>query len=214
MADQEQLDWLAWHAPYDDPDSRLSKRLRVVQRRIVEALDGSTGRIRLISMCAGQGRDLLPVLADHPRRDDVDALLVELDPRNAALASEAARGAGLDGVRVVCGDASLTDSYAGAVPAEIVMVCGVFGNIVNDDVIRTIEVLPSLCAPRATVIWTRGAERSADAASLIRGWFVERGFEEIAFDAPEDETFRVGVNRLVAEPRPFATGQRMFTFLR
>jgi hypothetical protein len=33
----------------------------------------------VISLCAGQGRDLLGVLADHPRREDVRARLVELD---------------------------------------------------------------------------------------------------------------------------------------
>ncbi|GHD35622.1 hypothetical protein GCM10010335_31060 [Streptomyces galbus] len=32
-------------------------------------------------MCAGQGRDLIGVLAGHPRRDDVRARLVELDEK-------------------------------------------------------------------------------------------------------------------------------------
>jgi hypothetical protein len=47
-------------------------------------------------MVAGQERDLLPVLAEHPRPVDVTARLVELDPRNVRLARHArgsARGA-------------------------------------------------------------------------------------------------------------------------
>ena len=56
----------------------------------------------------GQGRDLLGVLADHPRRDDVRARLVELDVRNTALAEERSRAARLTHVDVVTADASLT----------------------------------------------------------------------------------------------------------
>ena len=40
--------------------------------------------IRLISLCAGRGRDVIGVLARHPHRDDVRARLVELDERNWA----------------------------------------------------------------------------------------------------------------------------------
>ncbi|MEQ1787321.1 MAG: SAM-dependent methyltransferase, partial [Acidimicrobiales bacterium] len=68
-------DWVAWHAPYDDPGSNLARRLRWVQRRIRLALDDALpGPIRVLSLCAGQGRDLLEVLPDHPRRGDVRAL--------------------------------------------------------------------------------------------------------------------------------------------
>ena len=72
-----------------------------------------------------QGRDLIEVLAAHPRRDDVRARLVELDARNAAFARGAAGAAGLGQVEVVTGDAALTDHYRDVVPAELVLVCGV-----------------------------------------------------------------------------------------
>jgi hypothetical protein len=71
------------------------------------------------------------------------------------LARRAAQDAGLNGVQVVTGDASLTDAYVGAVPADLVLVCGVFGNISTEDIQRTIASLPQLCAVDATVIWTR-----------------------------------------------------------
>jgi hypothetical protein len=38
----------------------------------------------MIRLCAGQGRDVVGALVDHPRRVDVVARLVELDPRNVA----------------------------------------------------------------------------------------------------------------------------------
>jgi hypothetical protein len=44
------------------------------------------------------------VLPAHPRRADVTARVVELDPRNAAAARAAARRSGLDGVEIVVGE--------------------------------------------------------------------------------------------------------------
>jgi hypothetical protein len=85
-------DWLDWHDLYDVADSSPARRLRVVRRRVAEALDAvPAGPVTVVSMCAGQGRDLLGVLVEHPRRGDVRALLVELDPRNAAVAERTAR---------------------------------------------------------------------------------------------------------------------------
>src|SRR5215472_15812564 len=102
-------DWYSWHAPYDDPNSGLSRRLAWVQDRIRAALDEAPpGPIRVISICAGQGRDLIGVLPGHPRRGDVSARLVELDPRNIEVARRLAAEAGLANVEIVLGDAALT----------------------------------------------------------------------------------------------------------
>ena len=210
-------DWQQWHQAYDDPESRLSERLRVVQAHLAAALDaraGQRGPIRIISMCAGQGRDVIGVLAEHPRRDDVTADLIELDTMLAAAARADASAAGLGGVRVRCEDASMTDSYAGVAPAEIVVACGIFGNISDGDIKRTIDHLPTLCAPGATVIWTRYGRPGDDLAPAICGWFVDRGFEESRFDASDERSYRVGSHRLVADPPPFEPGLRLFQFLR
>ena len=206
-------DWIAWHARYDDPDSSQSRRLAVVQRHIGDALARGTdgGVIRVISMCAGDGRDLLGVLADHPARDRVRARLVELDPALAARARDAATAAGLGGIEVVVADAGRIDAYAGAVPADLVLVCGVFGNIGQADIRRTVEALPSLCAERATVIWARHRE-PPDLTPTIRDWFTAAGFEELAFDEITDSSASVGVARLTIPPSPFRAGRPLFRF--
>jgi hypothetical protein len=149
-------DWAEWHRPYDDPASLLSGRLRRVQDHLRVLLDRQPpGPVQLISLCAGQGRDVIGVLAGHQRGADVRARLVELDLRNVEYARRAAAAAGLDGVEVLAADAGLTDAYAGAVPAQIVVACGIFGNITDADIARTVFGLPGLCAPGAGVIWTR-----------------------------------------------------------
>jgi putative methyltransferase len=207
-------DWSDWHRAYDDPTSRLSRRLAVVQRHLREAIDARPGPMRIISMCAGEGRDVIPVLADHPRRNDITARLIELDPRNADVARTAIHAANLDLVEIIDADAATTDSYAGAVPADIVLACGVFGNISDDDIRNTIEHLPTLCAPKATVLWTRGWHPDHDVTPLIREWFKQNGFEELAFEAPEEFHYSVGVHRLTAPPRPFEPGVTLFQFRR
>jgi hypothetical protein len=204
-------EWVEWHKGYR-PGSPLAKRLAVVQDHIRSALDGcAPGVIRIISMCAGDGRDLLGVLEDHPRRGDVLARLVESDPELAARGRE--RAAGISPyIEVVNGDASTTSAYAGFVPADIVLVCGVFGNVTDEDIEWTVDHLPTLCAPGATVIWTRGTFKP-DVTPVIRAWFEANGFEELDFIAIPDTTAGVGADRLTAPPRAFEPDVRLFTFL-
>jgi hypothetical protein len=206
MSGIEAVDWRRWHDAYEE-DSPLARRLVCVQERIRELLDRTpAGPVRVVSMCAGQGRDLLPVLATHPRGRDVRARLVELDPRNVEAIPA------VPNVEVVRSDAALLSAYEGAVPAEIVLACGVFGNITDGDVARTIEHLPMLCARNASVIWTRGPSEP-DLRPAIRRWFAEHGFEEEFFLA-EADSFGVGVHRLVADPRPLDPAVKLFTFVR
>ena len=67
-------------------------------------------------------------------------------------------------------DAGRTDAYVDAVPAQIVLACGLFGNISEEDIQRTVLSLPMLCARGATVIWTRH-RRPPDLTPVIRAWF-------------------------------------------
>lgn len=204
--------WVEWHRPYDDPSSALSRRLAAVQSRIVGALDRCPpGPITVISMCAGQGRDLIGALRSHPRAADVAARLVEADPHNAATAGDSARAAHLVGVTAVLGDAGVASAYAGMVPADLALVCGVFGNISADDIEATIRHLPELLADGGTVVWTRHL-RPPDLTPQVRRWFAEAGFDEIGFDRPEGDLFSVGSHRLTVPPRPFDPGAHLFTF--
>ncbi|MFL6122799.1 class I SAM-dependent methyltransferase [Actinophytocola sp.] len=201
------MDWRTWHDEYDQPGSWMARRLEVVQHWIRAVLDSSPpGPLRVVSLCAGQGRDLLEVLADHPRRGDVRARLVELDPRNTAVAEEA----GVPGVEVRTADASLTEHYEGMVPADLVLVCGVFGNITDEDVRRTVGFCTRLTRTGGTVIWTRHRE-PPDLVPSVCAWFEEVGFAR-EWVSPADADFGVGVHRFTGRPRPLGKA-RMFTFV-
>jgi hypothetical protein len=213
----ESSHWEKWHAPYEDPASNLSLRLRTVQAMVRATLDGvpsdHAGPIRVVSLCAGQGRDVIDVVAAHPRRDQVAALLVELDPALVAFARARADAAGVrDVVRIVEGDASLSKWYAEAVPADLVLVCGIFGNISAGDITATIEALPSFCRPGAHVVWTRH-RRPPDATPAIRSGFAAADFTELAFEAPEGTVMTVGHHRFDGETAPFDPDRRLFDFV-
>jgi hypothetical protein len=196
-----------------DADTPLARRLAIVQRRIRDTLDNHPpGPVRVVSICAGEARDLLGALHGHARAHDVHARLVELDPMLAATARARVMAMGLDRVDVVNGDASTTSAYDGAVPADLVLACGVFGNITDDDIANTIRLLPMLCAPGATVIWTRH-RMEPDKTPVIRSWFADAGFAQLAFDAPEDFLFTIGTNRYDGDAKPFARDVRLFTFV-
>ena len=203
-------DWQQWHAPYEDPDSPLSARLRAVQQEIGRALDrAAAGPVRLLSLCAGQGRDVLPLLAAHPRGADVTGRLVELDPRNVAVAREAAP----DRIEVVEGDAGAASAADGAVPADVLLLCGIFGNVEDADVERTLRAVPQLLATGGTVLWTR--HRAApDLTPAMRGWLADEGVEEAAFVSEGEQGWAVGAGVLRGPHRPGGLPERLFTFSR
>lgn len=207
-------DYVAWHAAYLDPDTPLSKRLRRVQAAIGDWLDRTSGEVSVLSACAGQGHDVLGVLEERPAdRARVSGWLVELDPTNAAIARSRIAQLGVS-FEVVEADAGTTDTYEGLVPADLVLLSGIMGNITPADTERLIHTSRQLCAEGATVIWTRGAQ-DPDLGPDIRRWFADAGFDEISCEERiEGSPMRVGVERLAVPPETLRLGETIFTFYR
>lgn len=207
-------DWKAWHEQYEDPHSDLASRLAVVQAFIRDFLDARSGHAtKVVSLCAGTGWDLLGVLSARPAEGQVSARLVELDPDLANKGRETARGLGLRSIEVAVADAGMTDVYVGAVPADLVIACGVFGNISDQDVEQTIRALPTFCSRGGVVLWTRH-RRAPDLTPAVRRLFTEVGFDELALISPGAGSFAVGAHRLEGPGSTLVTGQRLFTFIR
>jgi hypothetical protein len=204
-------DWQAWHEDYER-DSPLRRRLEIVQRHIGDFLDSFAGTpIHVVSMCAGEGRDLLGALAKQTRRD-VRGRLVELDAVLAGRARARAADLGLTELEVAVGDAGRSAVYAGAVPADLVLMCGVLGNISDADVEATVRAAPMLAAPGATLIWTRH-RRQPDLTPTIRAWFAQSGFQEMAFEPVPGSEASVGVARFIGQRQPLVHRQ-LFAFNR
>jgi hypothetical protein len=166
----------------------------------------------VLSLCAGDGRDLLPVLAD--RRPPLEfAVLIEKDPVLAETARRTATDRQLDGVTVITGDAGEPVLFGTAHPVDLLLLCGIFGNVAEDDIKKTVAATPALLRDYGTVIWTRGST-SPDLRPLIRRWFEEAGLREIAFESePAGYGVGVGVKPPGVEAKALRPG-RLFRFVR
>ena len=200
-------DWQTWHEDYDDESSALTQRLRAAQVPIRRWLAEADRPRRVVSACAGQGRDLLEVLGPD---DAVTALLVELDPVLSQQARDLAASRGLS-IEVRTADAGLSASYDGFLPADLVLLTGVFGTVTGEDVERTVRATAAMTAAGGTVVWTRH-RREPDLTPRICGWFAEAGLEEVSFDSPGPGAWSVGTHRQTGGPSGDLP-ERLFAFV-
>lgn len=111
-------------------------------------------------------------------------------------------------------DASLPDCYADAAPADVVLLVGIFGNISEVDLWRTIDAAPALCSPGATLVWSRGRDRD-DLNDHIRARFVAGGFSELGYDERGDGSLPALGALCYDGPHPRPLPQTsLFTFVR
>jgi hypothetical protein len=136
--------------------------------------------------------------------------------KNATLTQEARETAvklGVEHVTVLTGDAGETESFAFALPVDLLVLCGIFGNVSEENVALTVAASPAMLRPGATVIWARGISEP-DLRPAIRRWFVDAGLRETAFDS-KPNGFAVGAATSSQHPRtdpPLPA--RLFTFVR
>lgn len=207
-------DWFEWHALYQT-EAKLQQRLEIVQEYIATSLNGSLpGTIQIVSVCAGDGRDLLGTLSSHPRSQDIQARLVELNPKLVEQGRATIESAGLSQqIEFVNGDATLSSSYIGAVPADVVLVCGVFGNLSDEaELHRFIQNLKLLAKKDAFVIWTRGHFQGISYSEIVRKQFRLAEFEEVNFRLTSTGDMGVGLHRYRGENLPLPKEQTLFVF--
>jgi hypothetical protein len=214
MSISEKRDWLAWHGEYEDENSDLSQRLHVVQAEIrrLLPLEQPVEPFQFVSICAGQAHDIIGVLAGYPYASHVKGRLVELNPDNVQQIRAKADAAGLD-LEIIEGDAADTSLYEGAVPADLVIAVGIFGNVSDADVFGTIRALPGFTKTGATVLWSRGRHLVPDITAEIRSTFAEAGFAETGFHSPDGRRFQIGASRYDGPAVELKRG-RLFTFVR
>ncbi|MGK2928071.1 MAG: SAM-dependent methyltransferase [Acidimicrobiales bacterium] len=169
--------------------------------------------MRLLSLCGGEARDVVPVLDAHPKGPGAQGLVVELDEVLARRADEAAQRAGLVGLEVRCADAADPRSFCDVLPVDVLLLCGIFGNIERRMVREVVERVPTMVAEDGFVIWTRGGhDGEDDPRPEVRRWFVEAGMPEKSFEGPP-ESYGVGVNRVPHGASGALGDARLFDFI-
>ena len=207
-------DWFEWHDLYNT-EAKLQQRLQIVREYISYSLDASPpGIIRVVSVCAGDGRDLLGTLENHPRAKDVHARLVELNPLLVERGRATIESLGLaKQIELINGDATISDNYVGAVPADIVIVCGVFGNLADEaELNRLLGNLSFLSKQGAFVLWTRGHSNGIPYSETVRKFLRSAGFEEVNFKLTATRDMGVGIHRYKGENVAAPKEQQLFAF--
>ena len=79
---------------------------------------------------------------------------------------------------------------------------------------QPIESAPQLCAPGATLLWSRGRD-DRDLNAEIQARFAAAGFNHVAYEARDHGSLpALGVMRYAGPPVDLVPGRRLFTFLR
>ena len=100
------------------------------------------------------------------------------------------------------------------VPVDVLMLCGVLGNVSDDDARRILTGAALMLQRGGTMIWTRGnrirwrgPERVGPQACLL-----DAGWEERSFVRPDDASYRVGVHTWKGIASGFLA-DRLFAFV-
>ena len=156
---------------------------------------------------------MLEVLAQRTDSQRVHAVLVEAHPEIADRARRSAATVASH-VEVRTRDAGVTDAYLGAVPAELVLLVGILGNILAGALARTIAYARAPAPAAATLLWSR-ARAGGDLNDMVRARLAAAGFTELDYATLDTGTWpAVGVVRYDGPPVPLPTGQQLFTFRR
>ncbi len=193
--------WSHWHRRYRNEP--LKARLGLVRQTLRAALDERpAGKIRLISICAGDGRDILEDVAKHARRNDIVAWLIDSDSRSVARGQAAAAQLGLDWqVRFRQADASSWETYIDIVPADILLMSGFIGRFTFAELAHFVACVPGLCASGADLIWTRHTYGNQGTNfPRVRELFRGHQFSERAFALASTNGFAVGWHRFIGTP--------------
>jgi hypothetical protein len=205
-------DWVEWHRSYADPDSELSQRLAIVTAAIEDALSAApAGPIAVLSLCAGEARDLCGAAHGHPRAADVRGCAVELNAGLASIAAQQLRAAGTS-VEVRCADAGRPIHWDDLLPVDLLLLAGIFGNLADADVQRTVAATATMVRPGGTIIWTRH-RRAPDLTPNIRDWFDDAGCTPIGFTSAGPNSYAVGVERMGPSPVATPLPEQLFRFV-
>ena len=108
----------------------------------------------------------------------------------------------------------IRQAYVGAVPADLVIMIGIFGNISDDDVRRTI-----MTAPQLAELARRCCGHAPPALRTGIAWFVACYQLPVSSSLTtvsligEEERAALGSARYGGPPQPLITGQQLFTFV-
>jgi hypothetical protein len=150
------MNWKEWHSQYDRCEV-MQSRLATVRQTIEQCLRLlPPGRQRILSVCAGDGRDIIPLIAQSPRRSDFRGVLVEQDAALVKAGQELIDAHELGRyLTFLQADATAPAIYAERIPCDLVLAAGVFGNLLPRDFDMFVRALGAFLKTDGYLVWTR-----------------------------------------------------------
>ena len=204
------MDWNDWHNHYDDLDSELSKRLGKVKEHIKNILL-ETENPTVLNICSGQGKDILESMLELDKDAEVFLIDTNIDALNSGI--NFAKKNNIGTITFINEDASHTSTYKKYdIPkSNIVLACGLFGHLNEDDSYTLVDFLKTQIKINGTVIWTKNIEN--DSISNLRKYFINNNFKEINYFGPEGSPWAVVCNQYVGEEFDLNKEYKIFNFI-
>jgi hypothetical protein len=156
---------------------------------------------------------VIGVVGSHPRRSDVTAWLVEQNPQSVAAGVCRLADAGLENsVAFLTGDATLYTTYEKIAPADIVLLCGVWGHVPADERTQLVRALACLCKPAGAVIWTRGVAKGMIRLQQIQVHFAGSSWEQVRVSLTPDKNWAIVTHRCRGSACELPTSGQIFHF--
>lgn len=207
--------WSGWPDKiYQDQSYR--QRLEAVQGQIKGFLDTApAGPQRILNICAGDGRDVLGAIGDHPRRTDVLAWFVELDSDSVNQGRQTAAKLGLDNLtRFINGDATVYSTYQPIGRADLVIACGVWGHVPTFEMPSLVRAMATFCNPGGRLIWTRGVSRGIEKVRELEALFDEQLWDDHQLTFTPNKAWAVATYRYRGPMLELPADGQIFNFQR
>jgi hypothetical protein len=190
------------------------QRLQAVQEHLSECLDEAPpGPVRILSMCAGDGRDVIGAVRAHRRRKDVSAWLVELNSQSVELGKGYSVNAGLErSLKFINADATVYSTYKQIAQADIVLVCGVWGHVPAGEKSMLVRAISTLCKPGGAVIWTRGTSKGIGRVREIEALFAGTWWDKSRVTYTPDAAWAIATYRYHGPAHEMPADGQIFHF--
>jgi hypothetical protein len=197
-------------------DKSYQQRLEAVQGQIKKFLDTApAGPFRILNICAGDGRDVLGAVCEHPRRTDVFAWFVELDRDSVEQGRQTAVKLGLENsTRFINGDATVYSTYRSVGRADLVIACGVWGHVPTPEKPSLVRAMATFCNPGGRLIWTRGVSRGIEKVRELEALFDEQTWDDHQLTFTPNKSWAVAIYRYCGPMLELPADGQIFNFQR
>lgn len=183
--------WTEWHEnAYNNTNSLAYQRTEIVKNLINKYLYEINKNVVIVSIGAGQGRDILSVLKERKDNNRIFTYLIDTDMECLDYAKNYAEKNNIINVNVVNIDGSLTENYKDIPKADLIIFCGMMNQKNTEEVKSLANNMKFLCNEDAQIIWSRHGY-DEDYSTSFRNVFNENFYKELDFYISHKEPFFV-----------------------